>query len=481
MIRRTIEVLPLQEQLISCTSLFSAAVGGVGAGKTLPAQIKMWVRMQQYPLAGHYVVGADFEQLRGGYMLDFRELMEEFFGWRESRDYRYREHPRPEIQFTSGARLRTLSAELAERMRSTRIQSLHAEEPQTWHNGERAWGTLVGRMRHSLRSSRAYPGMPIQAWMTLNPIGCPSGSWLHRMLTEQWPAHGYPVWRFSLRENTMLENHEQVVANLEATLPPSLWPVEIDGFWPTSGGGAYREYDAAVHAAPAPAGLPPMGLRNERLCWSLDFNVGLQCSVIAQPYVQPVTVHHHDIGKAEVERPVPTWQRRTFYIIDELAIEDAGAEDVVRVFLERYGAHAKQYGVTVYGDASGGARSALASARSSIRTNWQAIVYGLRAANVDVRTRIQAANPPQGDRINMVNRQLRSGDGYGLLVDPKCVELIADLVGVNIKPGTNEIDKSDTSELGRRRTHASDALGYMIYVERMLETSPRSITFAMIR
>jgi hypothetical protein len=450
--------------------------------------------MRRYPYAGHYVCGADFEQLRGGYFLDMRELLEEKFHWEEGRDYTYHNSPRPEIRFVkSGVRLRSLSAELAQRLRGTRIHSLHAEEPQTWHNGEEVWRTLVGRMRHSVRSGRMHPDMPIQAWLTFNPISCPAGTWLHKLVTETWPQRGYPVWRFSLRDNYLLENYEQFIKNLEDNLPPSQWTVEIDGYFPTSGGGAYREYDEKIHTLRPgndvlpPPGLPPMGLRPEVISWALDFNVGYMCSVIAQPFVQQAIVEYKD-GKQTVRFNQNGWQRRVYYFIDEIAIENAGIENVCDVFLSRYEEHCKRYvdkdgyGVYLYGDASGGARSQLVSSASAVRTNWEAVKARLRERGIKPKIRIPSANPPELDRVNMFNRQFRIGQGCGALIDPqKCPVLIGDLVSVKLDAKTNKIDKSDKTEAGLKRTHTSDAAGYLIHTERTLEANPKSITWTTIR
>jgi hypothetical protein len=61
-----------------------------------------------------------------------------------------------------------------------------------------------------------------------------------------------------------------------------------------------------------------------------------------------------------------------------------------------------------------------------------------------------------------MNRQLRSAAGnIGMLVDPKCKELIMDLEQVSYKQESNIIDK----DRDRQRTHLSDALGYLLWQE----------------
>jgi hypothetical protein len=76
-----------------------------------------------------------------------------------------------------------------------------------------------------------------------------------------------------------------------------------------------------------------------------------------------------------------------------------------------------------------------------------------------VRYEVPKANPSVRSRINLMNRQLRSAGGFvGLLVDPKCKELIRDFEEVSYKEDSGQIDK----ERDRLRTHLSDALGYLL-------------------
>jgi hypothetical protein len=61
-----------------------------------------------------------------------------------------------------------------------------------------------------------------------------------------------------------------------------------------------------------------------------------------------------------------------------------------------------------------------------------------------------------------MNTKLRSANGdIGLQVDKKCKELIQDFEQVCFKGDTGQIDK----DRDRLRTHASDALGYLLWQE----------------
>ena len=76
--------------------------------------------------------------------------------------------------------------------------------------------------------------------------------------------------------------------------------------------------------------------------------------------------------------------------------------------------------------------------------------------------KVPKSNPAVKDRINAVNARLKNARGESMLfVDPKCRELIADFEQVTYKDNTMEIDKNKD----RRRTHLSDALGYLICEE----------------
>jgi hypothetical protein len=66
------------------------------------------------------------------------------------------------------------------------------------------------------------------------------------------------------------------------------------------------------------------------------------------------------------------------------------------------------------------------------------------------------------DRITLTNAKLRRADGaIQLLVDRKCVELIKDFEQVCYKADSTLPDK----DKDRRRTHLSDALGYLLWQE----------------
>jgi hypothetical protein len=64
--------------------------------------------------------------------------------------------------------------------------------------------------------------------------------------------------------------------------------------------------------------------------------------------------------------------------------------------------------------------------------------------------------------VSLVNARLRNARGeVQLFIDPKCKELIDDFEQVSYQEDSTQVDK----DKDRRRTHLSDALGYLIWQE----------------
>ena len=187
------------------------------------------------------------------------------------------------------------------------------------------------------------------------------------------------------------------------------------------------------------------------LFWSLDFNVNPMCAVVGQVISGRVVV------------------------LEEIILPDSNTREACEEFgsrLEKYLKALKgdHWGtipvhVTVYGDAAGDQRKTSAGADP---TDW-AIVrrwLGQQSHNVKYAWRVPSSNPTVKGRVNAVNALLKNADGERrLVIAPQCKELIADFEQVAWKSDPNgntlgAIDKSDP-----KRTHASDALGYLINAE----------------
>ena len=152
----------------------------------------------------------------------------------------------------------------------------------------------------------------------------------------------------------------------------------------------------------------------------------------------------------------------TVHVLDEIVLEDSNTPAACEAFLERVERWSREapQPLWVYGDATGDNRHSSAS-----RTDWQIVKDFLarHAWRFQVSNKVPSDNPAVKDRTHCVNALLRNYLGqHRMLIDPRCQELIRDLEQVVWKTDpygnpSGELDKSD-----RRRTHTSDALGYMI-------------------
>ena len=167
------------------------------------------------------------------------------------------------------------------------------------------------------------------------------------------------------------------------------------------------------------------------LLWALDFNVDPMSSVVVQ--MTP--------GRVQV--------------VDEIVIRHATTREACETFLRRYPRH--DAGVVIFGDASG------YQSQTTGSSDYQMIQDHFATYSVTpVQYRVPRANPGVRDRINLMNRTLRSAAGkIGLVMDGKCKELIKDFEQVCYKADSNQIDK----DRDRLRTHLSDALGYLLWQE----------------
>jgi hypothetical protein len=150
-------------------------------------------------------------------------------------------------------------------------------------------------------------------------------------------------------------------------------------------------------------------------------------------------------------------QRRgdELWVIDEIALAAAETGDACRTFLDRYGNHLA--GVQVYGDVSGNARKTTGGSDYDTVRNVLNPVFGSRFS-----LHVERQNPLVADRIQLVNAKFKTAAGVvSLFVSSRCKDLILDLEQVVYRENSREIDKNRD----KRRTHLSDALGYLVWEE----------------
>jgi hypothetical protein len=301
-----------------------------------------------------------------------------------------------------------------ERLRGTNLAWFGLDE--LTYTAEAAWLRLEGRLRDP--KSKRLCGFAV--W---TPRGF---DWVYHRFIEQ-PVEGYEMTIAAPYENRhLLEKVPDYYDRLKRSYDGRFFEQEALGkYLNVSEGQVYHSFERSRNVAlsEAHAGIP--------LRWALDFNVDPMCSVVAE--IEGGVVH----------------------VIDEITVSRATTPEVCAQFLERYPNHAG--GVIIYGDASGTRRQTTGS--SDFQMVKQALAQGgYKSASY----RIPPANPEVRARVNLMNAMMGSADReIRLVVDPKCKELILDLEQVAYKPGSTLIDK----DRDPRRTHLSDALGYLIWEE----------------
>jgi hypothetical protein len=333
------------------------------------------------------------------------------------------EHNKAENVLTledTGSRIVFRSVDDFERLRGTNLAWFGVDE-LTYAPAE-AWLRLEGRLRDP-KATR------LGGFAVWTPKGY---DWVYQKFIAE-PVKGYEAVIAQPFENRhLLGKVPDFYERLRESYDESFYRQEVLGSYLNLVGGlVYAPFRREEHVKELKVDpwLP--------LLWALDFNVDPMASVVAQE------------GNG------------TVYVLDEIVLRHASTHEACAEFCRRYPSHPG--GVVIYGDASGNQRQTTGSTDYQIIREHFARHYGSPASY-----RVPRANPEVRERVMLVNSKLRSASGATqLAVDRRCTELIKDFEQVSYKADSTQIDK----ERDRRRTHVSDALGYLMWQEcRQAET-----------
>jgi hypothetical protein len=457
-----VKISPVQYEFISSTDDKLAIRGGRGSGKSWISSMWLYTKMMEYPKATFVVIGPDYGALKRGFQATFCGVLDQM-GIR----YKFVKDDMSLYLIDNNTKLQFLSAELKDRVRSLEADFVFADELAVWPDGQSVFEILIGSMRPSPNAKIHYPGHFPELRAAFNPPV--AGNWVHSLLEER---KAFKCLKASTRDNTIgfssPEMHAKYIESLENNISPDRWAQEIEGEWGcVLSGGVYKGFEYDVHTK-LPGDLSFKMDRSKPIIWSLDFNVNLMCSVVMQMHTNKkmedgyTTIPGTNLPIKKYKYEHEGYQERIFVIKDELAI-NGGVPDVIQEFLARYGEHAREKGVVLYGDASGGAKSQTISALASVRSNWDLIQEALRSAGIKYSIRVQTKNPPVVNRVNAVTAAMRTKAGVGLIINPECKGIIKDFMQV-IYTASGDIDKRNL-----KLTHLSDAAGYCIWLETALK------------
>lgn len=331
------------------------------------------------------------------------------------------------VDLVSGGRIRLMGADNYDSLRGAGLDGAVLDEYADI--APEAWQEVIRPMLADRKGSALF-------------IGTPEGfNHFYELYREAEGRPGWSRWQFTTIQGGNVEPEE--IEDARRTLSDKVFRQEFEAsFENLYSGRVYYAFDRNAHRQPVeldPA-LP--------LCWAVDFNVNPMCSAILQEHK----------GIVRVLREIILPDSNTFEAVEEFVRIADEYRDLMPG--ERWAR--PMLPVVVYGDAAGEARS------TGGRSDWQIIrdQLGKHADKFSVSVRKRGANPAVKDRVNAVNAMLRNAAGETrLLIHPQCRELVADLEQVAWKTDphgniTGQIDKSDS-----KRTHVSDALGYMVEYE----------------
>jgi hypothetical protein len=318
------------------------------------------------------------------------------------------------VMTDTGSRILFRPVDDFERLRGTNLAWFGLDE--LTYTQEEGWLRLEGR----LRDPKASVLCGFAAWT-------PNGyDWVYRKFVGK-PKVGYRTILAKPSENRhLLGRDPEFYARLRESYDEKFYAQEVLGeYLSLDGSRVYSAFEQSQNVSD----LTPDP--RKPILWALDFNVDPMSSVIAQIAAGRLTV------------------------LDEIVIRHATTRQAVDAFLARYPKH--EPGVHIYGDASGFAQ------QTSGMSDYDMVKEHFKIySSLKVEYKVPKSNPSVRERINLMNSKLKSASGdIGLLIDRKCKELIMDFEQVCYKGDTGQLDK----DRDRMRTHASDALGYLIWEE----------------
>lgn len=399
--------LPSQSRFRALRSRLKGFSGPVGSGKSAALCFEAIRNAYLNPGRQGTVAAPTFSMLRDATLTSLLRMVED-----NDIDFELRKADGELTLGAFGSTILLRSLEEPERLRGTNLAWFAIDELS--YTREEGWLRLEARLRDPKANQLCGAG-----------VWTPQGhDWIYKRFIHT-PVAGYECVQAKPFENHhVLEKTPDYYERLEQSYDPKFYRQEVLGEYLNSRADrVYYCFNPKVHVA------PQTYRRDQPLFWSLDFNVAPMSSVLLQ------------------------WNGQGLAIIDEIVLDRATTEEACAEFENRYKGHAAP--LEVFGDASG------RNMHTTGKTDYTLLQsYLHRAGFRNIRLRVPMSNPPVLSRVQKVNALLTNALGeVRLEVDPRCRELIKDFEEVLFKPDSGIIDKVRDP----KRTHASDALGYVIW------------------
>jgi phage terminase large subunit len=312
-----------------------------------------------------------------------------------------------EIRLINGTTIQLKGADKPDTLRGVGLHYLVIDEAQDLK--EETWSQVL---RPTLASTGGHALI----------IGTPKGfQWLYDLYmlgqNEEYRKKGeWASWQMPTITSPFIPRQEIEAAKRD--MDEKSFNQEFCASFETMSGRVYHCFDRNTHIGSQYEFDP------KKPIWvGMDFNVDPMSAVILQPQEDGETI----------------------WAVDEIVLFSSNTEEMADELERKYWRHLKQ--LTIFPDPAGANRS---------HTRGESDLQVLRDKGFK-RIKHRRKHPRVADRVNSVNRMLKTADGtIRLYVNPVCKKLIEGLEQTIYKPGSRDVDKSAGVE------HSCDALGYPV-------------------
>lgn len=431
-----IDAFPSQERFYATTAKYSGFSGPVGSGKTHALVYKALRAAAANPGCTGLLGAPTIPMLRSVTMAVMLETLE-----KHRVPFTFRSQSATLFLPRSGSNIVFRPLEYFNRLRGYNLAWFGIDE--LTYCKEEAWQVLQQRIRDP-KAKR------LEGFAVWTPKGF---DWVYdRFISPATKLDGYQAVLCGPRENVaVLAKNPNYYEELRAGYDPKFYQQEAEGaYLNIFSGRVYHAYEAARNDAERLEFNP-----NLRLKWALDFNIDPMSSLLCQ-----------DAGGV-------------IHVLDELSLRGASINDVCARFigqtkpmLEAWQAkNGRPFEVCIYGDAAGNSGN-----HQTKKSDYQTIKeYFLGYPDYKLIWCENNSNPPVKDRCASVNRMLCDAmERVRVKIDVRCRELRVDLLKVSWEKSAEgyRLDKKSDP----KRTHMSDALGYLVWADYRMDAFRRVIT-----
>ena len=414
-----IPLLPSQRKFLESGSPVKGFSGPVGSGKTYALGYQAMRSAAENPGCTGLLGAPTFDMLEAATIPILLELLDFY-----KLSHKYLKSQNIVTVESSRSRILLRSLDSPEHLQGTNLAWIGIDE--LTYCKKAAWERLEARVR----DPKAKHHQMFAVWT-------PNGfDWVYKRFISQQKIEDHEAILAMPGENlAVLSKRPQYYEQLKNSYDDLFYRQEALGeYLNTKSGRVYQAWSAA-NEDQSLSFVPQQGL-----CWGLDFNVDPMAGVVAQ------------------------FINGRLHILNELFLRNSNTQEMCERFEqlaqpysdEYYRVNGRPLPITLYGDASGEARS------TSSKTDYELIrIFFRTKSQFKLELDIPRSNPPVRDRVNSVNAILKNAGGdIRTRVHPSCRELITDFQEVTWKQGSLNFELDKVRD--KTRTHLSDAFGYMV-------------------